>query len=143
MKDMNNTLGKSLDSLKLMLEISSIKNEMNDLIKETSNHESKNDDDSMIRTKISKIKTLKDEYLKKFKEYLILIPEQQRNIIQQLHEGKITQDEFKQYSESLITKKEEYKIDENHQLIIDNFEKTEQTPDDIEKVYNKFIEINY
>ena len=142
MKDMNNTLGKSLDSLKLMLEISSIKNEMNDLIKETSNHESKNDDDSMIRTKISKIKTLKDEYLKKFKEYLILIPEQQRNIIQQLHEGKITQDEFKQYSESLITKKEEYKIDENHQLIIDNFEKTEQTPDDIEKVYNKFIEIN-
>ena len=83
-----------------------------------------------------------DEYAQKFKAYLDLLPEQQRNIIQQLHEGKITQDEFKQYSDSLITKKEEYKIDENHQLIIDNFRKTEQTSDDIKNVYNQLTVIN-
>ena len=140
MKESNKTLMDSLDSLKLMLKISDIKNNLNDLIQETENYQPKNSDDMTIFINNDKIKTLQDEYLKKFKEYLILIPEQQRNIIQQLHEGKITQDEFKQYSESLITKKEEYKIDENHQLIIDNFRKTEQTLDDIKNVYEKFID---
>ena len=142
MKESNKTLNNSLDSLKLMLEISNIKNQLNDLIKDTNNYQPENSDDLTIKINVNKIKTLNNEYSKKFKEYLDLLPEQQRNIIQQLHEGKITQDEFKQYSDSLITKKEEYKIDENHQLIIDNFRKTEQTSDDIKNVYNQLTVIN-
>lgn len=142
MKESNKTLNNSLDSLKLMLEISNIKNQLNDLIKDTNNYQPENSDDLTIMLNYRKIKILHDEYAQKFKAYLEIIPEQQRNIIQQLHEGKITQDEFKQYSDSLITKKEEYKIDENHQLIIDNFRKTEQTSDDIKNVYNQLTVMN-
>jgi len=142
MKDMNKTLGKSLDSFKLMLELSDIKNNLNDLIQETKNYQPVNNDDLTIMLNYQKIKTLQVEHAKKFKEYLEIIPEHQKNIIQQLHEGKITQDEFKQYSDSLISKKEVYEIDETHQSIINNFEKTEKTLDDITNVFNKFIEIN-
>jgi hypothetical protein len=142
MKETNKTLRDSLDSFKLMLEISDIKNDLNNLIQETENYQPKNSDDLTIFINNGKIKTLNNKYSKKFKEYLDLLPENQRNIIQQLHEGKITQDEFKQYSDSLITKKEEYKIDENHQLIIDNFRKTEQTSDDIKNVYNQLTVMN-
>lgn len=143
MKETNKTLGKSLDSLKLMLEISEIKNNFNVLIEKTKNYQPENSDDLTIMINIQKIKTLKIEYEEKYKKYLDSLPDSHKEIIQQFREGKITQEEFKQHSNSLISKKEVYKIDEIHQSIINNFEeKKEKTFDDITNVYNQFIEIN-
>ena len=143
-KDTNKTLEKSLDKLKLMLEISKIKNNLNVLIEETKNYQPENSDDLTIMINIQKIKTLKIEYEEKYKKYLDSLPDSHKEIIQQFREGKITQEEFKQHSNSLISKKEVYKIDEIHQSIINNFEeKKEKTFDDITNVYNQFIKINY
>ena len=142
-KDTNKTLEKSLDGLNLMLEISDIKNNLNDLIQETKNYQPENSDDLTIMINIQKIKTLNIEYEEKYKKYLDSLPDSHKEIIQQFREGKITQEEFKQHSNSLISKKEVYKIDEIHQSIINNFEeKKEKTFDDITNVYNQFISIN-
>ena len=142
-KDTNKTLEKSLDGLNLMLEISDIKNNLNDLIQETKNYQPENSDDLTIMINIQKIKTLNIEYEEKYKKYLDSLPDSHKEIIQQFREGKITQEEFKQHSNSLISKKEVYKIDEIHQSINNNFEeKKEKTFDYITNVYNQFISIN-
>jgi DNA-directed RNA polymerase beta' subunit len=143
-KDTNKTLEKSLDGLNLMLEISDIKNNLNDLIEETKNYQPENSDDLTIMINNQKIETLKIEYKEKYKKYIDLLPDSHKEIIQQFREGKITREQLEQHSNSLISKKEVYKIDEIHQSIINNFEeKKEKTFDDITNVYNQFIKINY